>query len=113
MVYTQAQLEEKIIHATEVISESYQICLELYQTPKVDINMKLDEFKQNLSTMDLDTVEEGFEKGLSLFTEIKKMIFEERKRRRYVRQLKNKKRLNNIKMDVKLVRKSRRLQEAE
>ncbi|KAL9977152.1 hypothetical protein ACROYT_G014530 [Oculina patagonica] len=79
MVYSQAQLEEKIIQSTDLMSQSYQICLEIYQTPKVDIIIKLDDFKKQLPTADLDVVEEEFEKSLSLFTEIKKMISEERK----------------------------------
>ncbi|KAL9977153.1 hypothetical protein ACROYT_G014531 [Oculina patagonica] len=79
MVYSQAQLEEKIIQSTDLMSQSYQICLEIYQTPKVDIIIKLDDFKKQLPTADLDVVEEEFEKSLLLFTEIKKMISEERK----------------------------------
>ena len=91
MVYTQAQLEEKIIHSTDVLSESYQTCLEIYQTPKVELIIKLEDFKNQLPKADLDAVEEEFEKSLSLFNEIKKMISEERNRRRYIQQLKNKK----------------------
>ena len=84
MVYTQAQLEEKIIHSTDVLSESYQTCLEIYQTPKVEMIIKLEDFKNQLPKADLDAVEEEFEKSLSLFNEIKKMISEERNRRRYI-----------------------------
>ena len=93
MVYTQAQLEEKIIHSTDVLSQSYQTCLEIYQTPKVELIIKLEDFKNQLPKADLDVVEEEFEKSSSLFDEIKKMISEERKRRRYIQQLRNKKRL--------------------
>ncbi|KAL9962596.1 hypothetical protein ACROYT_G031710 [Oculina patagonica] len=113
MVYSQAQLEEKIIQSTDLMSQSYQICLEIYQTPKVDIIIKLDDFKKQLPTADLDVVEEEFEKSLSLFTEIKKMISEERKRHRYVQQLKNKKRLTNVKTNVKLTRRCKRPQDAD
>ena len=52
----------------------------------------------------MDVAEEEFE--------IKKMISEERKRRRYLQQLKNKKRLTNVKTKVKLTRKQKRLQDA-
>ena len=33
------QLEEKIIHTTEMITESYQTCLEIYQTRKVELKL--------------------------------------------------------------------------
>ncbi|KAL9977274.1 hypothetical protein ACROYT_G014663 [Oculina patagonica] len=105
-------IEEKIIQSTDLMSQSYQICLEIYQTPKVDIIIKLDDFKKQLPTADLDVVEEEFKKSLSLFTEIKKMISEERKRR-HVQQLKNKKRLTNVKTNVKLTRRCKRLQDAD
>ena len=110
MVYTQAQLEEKIIHSTDVLSQSYQTCLEIYQTPKVELIIKLD---NQLPKADLDVVEEEFEKSSSLFDEIKKMISEERKRRRYIQQLRNKKRLANVKTKVKLTRKQKRLMDAD
>ena len=113
MVYTQAQLEEKIIHSTDVLSESYQTCLEIYQTPKVELIIKLEDFKNQLPKADLDAVEEEFEKSLSLFNEIKKMISEERNRRRYIQQLKNKKRLADVKTKVKLTRKQKRLVDAD
>ena len=112
MVYTQAQLEEKIIHSTDVLSESYQTCLEIYQTPKVELIIKLEDFKNQLPKADLD-VEEEFEKSLSLFNEIKKMISEERNRRRYIQQMKNKKRLADVKTKVKLTRKQKRLVDAD
>ena len=60
MVYSQAQLEEKIIHTTEMISESYQTCLEIYQTQKVKLKMNLEDFKKQLPTVDLNVVEEEF-----------------------------------------------------
>ena len=113
MVYTQAQKEEKIIHSTDVLSESYQTCLEIYQTPKVELIIKLEDFKNQLPKADLDAVEEEFEKSLSLFNEIKKMISEERKRRRYIKQLRNKKRLADVKTKVKLTRKQKRLVDAD
>ena len=113
MVYTQAQLEEKIIHSADVLSESYQTCLEIYQTPKVELIIKLEDFKNQLPKADLDAVEEEFEKSLSLFNEIKKMISEERKRRRYIQQLRNKKRLANVKTKVKLTRRQKRLVDAD
>ena len=113
MVYTQAQLEEKIIYSTDVLSESYQTCLEIYQTPKVELIIKLEDFKNQLPKADLDAVEEEFEKSLSLFNEIKKMISEERNRRRYIQQLKNKKRLADVKTKVKLTRKQKRLVDAD
>ena len=113
MVYTQAQLEEKIIHSTDVLSQSYQTCLEIYQTPKVELIIKLEDFKNQLPKADLDVVEEEFEKSSSLFNEIKKMISEERKRRRYIQQLRNKQRLANVKTKVKLTRKQKRLMDAD
>ena len=113
MVYTQAQLEEKIIHSMDVLSESYQTCLEIYQTPKVELIIKLEDFKNQLPKADLDAVEEEFEKSLSLFNEIKKMISEERKRRCYIQQLRNKKRLADVKTKVKLTRKQKRLVDAD
>ena len=113
MVYSQAQLEDKIINSTEVITQSYQSCLAIYQTQKVEIILKLDDFKKQLPKADLDLAEVEFEKSLMLFNEIKKMISEERKRRRHIQQLKNKKRLNIVKTNVKLTRKNKRLQEAE
>ena len=113
MVYTQAQLEEKIIHSMDVLSESYQTCLEIYQTPKVELIFKLEDFKNQLPKADLDAVEEEFEKSLSLFNEIKKMISEERKRRCYIQQLRNKKRLADVKTKVKLTRKQKRLVDAD
>ena len=88
MVYSQAQLEEKVIHTTEVLSASYQTCLEIYQTPKVELKMNLEDFKKQLPVVDLNVVEEEFEKSLSLLNKMRKMISEERKRRRYVQQLK-------------------------
>ena len=86
-------------------------CCSTYQTPKVELIIKLEDFKKQLSNADLDTLKE--EKSLSLFTEVKKMISEERKRRRYLQQLKNKKRLANVKTKVKLTRKQKRLVDAE
>ena len=77
MVYSQAQLEEKIIHTTEMISESYQTCLEIYQTQKVKLKMNLEDFKKQLPTVDLNVVEEEFEKSLSLLNEMQKMISED------------------------------------
>ena len=113
MVYSQAQLEEKIIHTTEAISESYQTCLEIYQTPKVKLKMNLEDFKTQLPTVDLNVVEEEFEKSLSLLNEMQKMISEEGKRCRYVQQLKNKRRLADVKTMVKSTRKQRRLEDAD
>ena len=60
---------------------------------------------------DLYTIEE--EKWSSLFREIKKMITKERMRRKYIRQLKNKERLENIRKGVKLTRSQKRLVQAE
>ncbi|KAJ7388687.1 hypothetical protein OS493_036236 [Desmophyllum pertusum] len=113
MVYSQAQLEEKIIHSTDVMTQSYQTCLEIYQTPKVELNVNLEDFKNHLPKADLDVLEEEFEKSLALFNEAKKMVSEERKRRRYLQQLKNKKRLTDVKTKVKLTRKQKRLVDAD
>lgn len=113
MVYSQAQLEEKIIHENEMISESYQICLAIYETTQVNINIKLEDIKQKLPTMDLDALDGEYEKSLSLFSEIKKMLSSERKRRRYAQMLKNKQRICKSKTNVKLTRKYKRLQEAQ
>ena len=112
MVYSQAQLEEKIIHSTDVMTQSYQTCLEIYQTPKVELNVNLEDFKNHLPKADLDVLEDEFEKSLALFNEAKKMVSEERKRRRYLQQLKNKKRLTDVKTKVKLTRKQKRLVDA-
>ena len=111
-IYTSAIGRENY-HSTDVLSESYQTCLEIYQTPKVELIIKLEDFKNQLPKADLDAVEEEFEKSLSLFNEIKKMISEERNRRRYIQQLKNKKRLADVKTKVKLTRKQKRLVDAD
>ena len=66
-----------------------------------------------VSEDDLDTTEEKFEKWSSLFQEIKKMITKKRMRHKYIRQLKNKERLENIKKRVKLTRNQERLVQAE
>ncbi|KAJ7384858.1 hypothetical protein OS493_019535 [Desmophyllum pertusum] len=86
--------------------------LEIYQTPKVELNVNLEDFKNHLPKADLDVLEEEFEKSLALFNEAKKMVSEERKRRRYLQQLKNKKRLTDVKTKVKLTRKQKRLVDA-
>ena len=112
MVYSQAQLEEKVIHTTEVLSESYQTCLEIYQTPKVELKINLEDFKKQLPAADLNDVEEEFEKSLSLLNKMQKMISQERKRRRYIQQLKNKRRLADVKTNVKSTRKQKRLESA-
>ena len=103
----------QIIHTTEVISESYQTCQEIYQTRKVKLKMNLEDFKKQLPTLDLNVVEEEFEKSLSLLSEMRKMISEVRKRRRFVQQLKNKIRLADVKTMVKSTCKQRRLEDAD
>ena len=75
--------------------------------------MNLEDFKKQLPTVDLNVVEEEFEKSLSLLNEMQKMISEEGKRRRYVQQLKNKRRLADVKTMVKSTRKQRRLEDAD
>ena len=75
--------------------------------------MNLEDFKKQLPSVDLNVVEEEFEKSLSLLNEMQKMISEEGKRRRYVQQLKNKRRLADVKTMVKSTRKQRRLEDAD
>ena len=75
--------------------------------------MNLEDFKKQLPTVDLNVVEEEFEKSLSLLNEMRKMISEEGRRRRYVQQLKNKSRLADVKTMVKSTRKQRRLEDAD
>ena len=75
--------------------------------------MNLEDFKKQLPTVDLNVVEEEFEKSLSLLNEMQKMISEEGKRCRYVQQLKNKRRLADVKTMVKSTRKQRRLEDAD
>ena len=125
--------------------------MKIYSTPEVKIMFDLEEIKQELpkvnldtssetqgqsvrsgekenfrrafspgptdrpwvSEDDLDTTEEKFEKWSSLFQEIKKMITKKRMRHKYIRQLKNKERLENIKKRVKLTRNQERLVQAE
>lgn len=94
MPYTQAQMEEKIIQATNELEITTSVLLNMFE--------------------DLYTIEEEFEKWSSLFREIKKkMIKKERMRRQYIRQLKNKERLENIRKGVKLTRSQKRLVQAE
>ena len=112
MVYSQEQLEEKIIHSTGVLSECYQTCLKIYETSQEELNVNLEQFKNQLPKADLDALEKQYENSLSLFYEVKKMISEERKRRRYIQQPKNKKRLANFKAKVELTRRQKRLQDA-
>ena len=112
MVYSQVQLEEKVIHATEALSDSYQTCLKIYQTPKVELKINLEDFKKQLPAADLNDVEEEFENSLSLLNEMQKMISEERERRRYIQQLKNKRRLADVKTKVKSTCKQKRLESA-
>ena len=75
--------------------------------------MNLEDFKKQLPTVDLNVVEEEFEKSLSLLNEMQTMISEEGKRRHYVQQLKNKRRLADVKTMVKSTRKQRRLEDAD
>ena len=75
--------------------------------------MNLEDFKKQLPSVDLNVVEEEFEKSLSLLNEMRKMISEEGRRRRYVQQLKNKSRLADVKTMVKSTRKQRRLEDAD
>lgn len=75
--------------------------------------MNLEDFKKQLPTVDLNVVEEEFEKSLSLLSEMRKMISEEGKRRRYVQKLKNKRRLADVKTMVKSTHKQRRLEDAD
>lgn len=75
--------------------------------------MNLEDFKKQLPTVDLNVVEEEFEKSLSLLNEMRKMISEEGRRRRYLQQLKNKRRLADVKTMVKSTRKQRRLEDAD
>ena len=75
--------------------------------------MNLEDFKKQLPTLDLNVVEEEFEKSLSLLSEMRKMISEVRKRRRFVQQLKNKIRLADVKTMVKSTCKQRRLEDAD
>ena len=74
--------------------------------------MNLEDFKKQLPSVDLNVVEE-FEKSLSLLNEMRKMISEEGRRRRYLQQLKNKRRLADVKTMVKSTRKQRRLEDAD
>ena len=67
----------RIVHSTEMLSESYQTCLEIYETPKVELKISLEDIKKQLPMVDLDVAKEEFEKSLSLFNEVKKMISEE------------------------------------
>ena len=75
--------------------------------------MNLEDFKKQLPSVDLNVVEEEFEKSLSLLNEMRKMISEEGRRRRYVQQLKNKSRLADVKTMVKSTRKQRRPEDAD
>ena len=75
--------------------------------------MNLEDFKKQLPSVDLNVVEEEFEKSLSLLNEMRKMISEEERRRRYLQQLKNKRRLADVKTMVKSTRKQRRLEDAD
>ena len=64
MPYTQAQLQEKIIQVTNEITTSYQTWLKIYSTPEVKIMLDLEEIKQELPKVNLDTSSETQEQSV-------------------------------------------------